>query len=207
MIQCSDQDLIDLVEIFNSCLATSHFPVVFKKAIIVPIQKPKKSRITSNHRPISLLEVPGKILERIILTKLTFDLEDHNMLSDNTYGFRPFVGTEVSLALLYENIAKQVTHCTLTITCRDVKGAFDKVWHNGLRYKINRSPLNISMKLLLGHYLYDRSARVPFQGNLSETFSLETIVPQGALLSPTLYNLYLSDLPELPVRVKITRQT
>lgn len=198
LIQCPDDYIKDLVELFRACLATSHFPSVFKKAIMIPIKKVGKTASVNNHRPISLLEIPGKIFERVVLTKLTHELEDHELLKDKQYGFRPFLGTEVPLALLYENIARQIKHRTLTITCRDVKGAFDKVWHNGLRYKINRAPLHISMKLLLSQYLYNREARIRYRNVLSQPFTLETGVPQGALLSPTLYNLYLSDLPDTP---------
>ena len=90
-----------------------------------------------NYRPISLLEVPGKVLERIIQVEVQQHLEDENILSREQHGFRRGRGTETVIALAHETITMNLnTRRFVSIVLRDVKAAFDKVWHDGLRNKM-----------------------------------------------------------------------
>ena len=116
-------------------MATGYFPTDFKlaKVVMIPKQGKNQNRV-ENYRPISLLEVPGKILERIISVEVTQHLEDENVLSINQHGFRKGRGTYTAIALAHETCAKNINNGKfVSIVLRDVKGAFDKVWHHGLR--------------------------------------------------------------------------
>lgn len=198
--QVPDKTLQDLVTIYNASLQTGVFPTPFKHSIIIPIQKPNKPNQPQNYRPISLLEVPAKILERIAIQPLLFLLEDDNILNTAQHGFRALRGTDTALAILYETISVKSRSKAITIASRDVSGAFDRVWHNGLKYKITNLDLPNSIKRFYCSYLDNRTARIKFKGQISQPFPILAGVPQGAILSPTLYNVYLADIPEPPIR-------
>lgn len=192
---CPDNILQNLAHIYSAALTTGHFPTPFKLAVLVPIPKPGKKVAIANHRPISLLEVPGKMLERIIANDLKHIVEGEEILQKCQYGFRPFLETDTTLALAYENIARYGRIRTLTIAMRDVQGAFDKVWTTGLKTKIHRLELPTRMKWILCDFITERRAKIRTHRQTGEIFNLTAGVPQGAILSPTLYNIYLSDLP------------
>lgn len=195
--QLPNKTIIDLVEIYNASLQAGVFPNPFKQSVIIPIQKPNKERQPQNFRPISLLEYPAKILEQLAIKPLLFTLEDHNVLLGEQHGFRTSRGTDTALALMYETISVQSRTRAITITSRDVSGAFDRVWHTGLKHKITNLELPSSLKRFFCSYLDDRTAKVKYKQKFSQPFSLLAGVPQGAILSPTLYNIYLADLPQI----------
>ena len=150
-----------------------------------------------NYRLISLLEVPGKVLERIIQVEVQQHLEDENILSREQNGSRRGRGTETAIALAHEAITKNLnTGRFVSIVLRDVKATFDKVWHQGLLWKLDNL---IHIPLLglktIASYLHDRSIRFKYSGHLSDPFTPQASVPQGSTLAPTLYITYTHDMP------------
>ena len=121
-------------EIFTACLATGCFPASMKRARVVMVPKAGKNPSSiENYRPISLLEIPGKILEKIINYELIYHLEDKNILNPRQHGFRKGRGTDTAIALAHESISKSLSdNRMVTVVLRDVKGAFDKVWFVGV---------------------------------------------------------------------------
>ena len=119
-------------------LSMGYFFVIFKNGLMVFTPKgDKDSRDVLNYKPITLLEVLGKVLEKTINDRFVKHLEDNNLFNENQYGFRKGLGTELALAKTYELLAlnqRERSQCTLV--CRDVSKAFDKVWHAGLKFKI-----------------------------------------------------------------------
>lgn len=102
----------------------------------------KNPHLPINYRPISLLEVPGKIFERIINCRLRCHLEDNQLHNPNQFGFREGYGTTHALALASESMAQsKADNGQCHVVLRDVTKAFDKVWHLGIKYKI----LNINL--------------------------------------------------------------
>ena len=148
-----------------------------------------------NFRPITLLEVPAKILERTVNDRFYKYLEKNNILNTNQFGFRRNLGTELAILKLYEIIAmnqRQQFQCN--VVCRDVAKAFDKVWHKVLKFKILSLQLPDIIEKILCNFLDDRTAQIKMDGQLSDKFELKSGVPQGSILSPTLYIFYTSDL-------------
>lgn len=186
-----------LTLLYNSTLSAGYFPDRWKESIIRLIPKSGKSSDQAlNYRPISLQEVPGKILERIINTRLRYHLEDNNQYHPNQFGFRQDRGTTHALALITESIAQykaQKGQCHLVL--RDITKAFDKVWHLGLKYKILHLNLPVVSEKLLCDFLDDRTARIKVGSYIGDQFNLSCGVPQGSVLSPTLFITYTRDLP------------
>ena len=187
-----------LKELFNLTLSIGYFPRAYKIAILCLIQKEGKNPTDPiNYRPISLLEVTGKILERIINDRLVKYLEENGIMNNNQYGFRRGRGTQLALATLYETIAlsqKEKHGCN--VVCRDVKKAFDKVWHSGLKYKILRLNLPDIFEKILCSFLEERIAKIKIGDYVGPPIRLQSGVPQGSILSPTLYILFIADMPE-----------
>ena len=162
------------------------------------LPKPNKSPLSHiNYRPSSLLEVPGKILEKIINTRLTDILDKKGLYNDRQHGFRPDRGTQTALALLYETIATHRGNDNrIDIVLRDISRAFDKVWHNGLMYKLLHANLPDCLTRLLCNYLRDRTANIRIEDYYGPTFALSSGIPQGGCLSPTRFSFYTHDIPE-----------
>ena len=186
-----------LAQIINILLSMGYFSVMYKNGMMIFTQKENKdTRDPLNYRPITLLEIPGMMLQRIINDRVTTFMEENNKLNVNQYGFRRGYGTEMALCKIYEKIAiNQNERGQCNIVCRDVAKAFDKVWHEGLKYKILQAGLPGIIKRILCSFLDDRSAVIKKRGIISERFNLKSGVPQGSILSPTLFIYYTSDLP------------
>ena len=194
-----DNLLRAMTHLYNSSLATGHYPSPFKTALVALIPKPKKDLTDpKNYRPISLLETIGKIFEKIINSRLRRYLENHDLLSSKQFGFRSHRSTQDVLNLLtnYCNNNKDRRLKTVLVT-KDVERAFDTVWHAGLKYKLctkfNFPPI---LQKLLCSFLDDRKLKLKFKGKVSNTISMHAGVPQGSILSPTLFILYTNDLPD-----------
>lgn len=189
--------ITSLLAIFNASLASGYFPDTLKIAKLIFIPKPGKNpRQIQNHRPISLLEVHGKLYEKIINTRLLIFFENNNKFSDRQFGFRKNRSTQTAIAILTEIIAiEKAKGNQVNLVFRDVSKAFDKVWHLGLRFKLLQQGLPKPYEKLLCDYLEDRKAHISVGNLLGPAFSLHSGVPQGGCLSPTLYILYTSDMP------------
>lgn len=186
-----------LSNVNNLALSMGYFPAKYKQGLVILIPKPGKSpKHPANYRPITLLEVPGKIFEKIITTRFNNYLETNGKLNDNQYGFRRGRGTQVALAKLYETIAINQHHGhQCNVVCRDVAKAFDKIWHAGLKYKIAQLLLPDIFEKLLCNFLDDRYIKIKMPTMIGEPFQTKSGVPQGSNLSPLLYIYYTSDIP------------
>ena len=186
-----------LQTIYNAMINTGYFPKKFKEATITMIPKPGKPHTDPrNYRPISLLEVPGKIFERIINSRLRTHLEENNLYNPSQYGFRASRSTTSAIAIASEKIAltkAQGLNCT--IIQRDISKAFDKVWIQGLQYKLLQLGLPEQTEKLLCNFLHQRTASISVNTTISTPFPLQSGVPQGSVLSPTLFITYTSDMP------------
>ena len=186
-----------LLNIFNKALSTGYFPRNWKTAKIIFLPKPKSSQYqVQNYRPISLLEVPGKLIDKILNTRLTLFFDRHNLTNDRQHGFRHDRGTDTALALFYETISNDLyNRLTIDVVLRDVSKAFDKVWHTGLKYKLLQTRLPTCLLKTVTDFLNDRTATINIDNYLGPLFPLKSGVPQGACLSPSLYSFYTHDMP------------
>lgn len=150
-----------------------------------------------NYRPISLLSNIGKLLETYLLDIINDHLEKNSILKDFQFGFRKNLSTSHALVTLSNKIATGLNNRSATLAVSlDFEKAFDTVWHEGLIEKMRDTfKFNISLVRIVQNYLLNRSFSVCIQGESSTTKPIKAGVPQGSVLGPALYNIYLADIP------------
>ena len=190
---------LSIVNIYNNALSAGYFPDQLKVAHMVLIPKggaPSQHNV-KNYRPISLLDIHAKILDKILNTRLNTHLHNNATLNIRQHGFRASRGTHTAIATINETISQKIREkCRIDIVLRDVAKAFDKVWHVGLKHKLLSLGLHDCFFRTLCDYLDDRKAAIRLGSYVGELFDLCTGVPQGANLSPTLYSFFIHDMPE-----------
>ena len=193
-----------LLAIFNNSWKTGHVPQVWREAHMVPIHKKGKDRAkVDSYRPISLTSCVGKLMERLINTRLSWHLEKNNIIAPEQAGFRQHRSTEDQVAYIAQKIEDgfQDKKHTLTVWI-DMEKAFDKVWKDGLKLKLQKSGVSGCMFKWISQYLNNRQARVHLNGAWSRKKTLKEGVPQGGVLSPTLFLVFINDIVrELPRNV------
>ncbi|GFW94006.1 probable RNA-directed DNA polymerase from transposon X-element [Trichonephila clavipes] len=172
-------------------------PDNWKEAIIFPINKPGKDpHLASSYRPISLLSTIGKLTESIILHRSDF-INENNILNPNQYGFTNKLSTLHPLLRLTENISEGFQKKKSTgAVFLDIQKAFDRVWINGLTFKLITFKIPNPLIHLIHSYLTNRSFRIIINETLSNEHSVSAGCPQGSLLGPLLFNLYINDIPD-----------
>lgn len=186
-----------LTSIFNSCLRSGNFPAPWKTAAVIMIHKPRKSRSNpANYRPIALLNVLGKVFERILADRFRRYLDDRRLLPDFQFGFRPGRSANDLLLRLHTDasVALNQGHCMAAVFL-DIERAFDSVWHEGLLEKLLDAGLPTPFVRLVRGFLEGRRHSVRVARQASRPFTLRAGVPQGSILSPILYIFFCSDIP------------
>lgn len=184
-------------KILNACLSAGYFPDHLKVARIILLPKTHTAQAKpSEFRPISLLDVHGKVFDALLNARLQNHLTTHNQMNPRQHGFRPNRGTHTALAMFHETVVRhKARKHPVDVVLRDVSKAFDKVWHRGLELKILRLGLPSALSQIILDFLHDRRAFISLGSSFGEEFPLKSGVPQGACLSPSLFNVYTADIP------------
>ena len=184
-----------LANLFNISLSKSIFPSCWKIANVVPIFKGKEPHFAKNYRPISLLSCVSKVFERCIFKVFFNYLRDHNLLSHNQSAYTPTDSTVNQLVSIYHETCLSLDQNIDTqLIFFDISKAFDRVWHPGLLFKLKS--IGIGGKLLkwFRSYLTKRHQQVVLNGKSSRTMELQSGVPQGSVLGPIMFLVYINDI-------------
>lgn len=185
-----------LIKIVNSCIENSCFPDLMKTAKVIPIHKKGDVSDVNNYGPISILPVFSKILEKVLYNQIVLHFINNNLFFDSQFGFRSHKNTTDAVLDYLKYVTEALAAGEYSLgTFLDLSKAFDCISHNILFKKLQFYGFDDKSYKMLKSYLLHRKQYTQVYDNKSDCLSVLLGIPQGSILGPLLFLIYINDFP------------
>lgn len=177
-----------------------YFPDSWKLAKVIPIPKSgKPPENPESYRPISLFSNLSKVFEKVLKEVILKHISENNIFINEQFGFRAHHSSTHQVLRICNHIKSNRDIVKSTgMVLLDIEKAFDTVWHDGLLYKLIHLRFPPYICKIVQSFLTRRRFVVQVNSGVSDLMFFNSGVPQGSVLAPILYNIYVSDFPKLP---------
>ena len=185
-----------LLNIFNNIWVGGAFPSCWRQAVIIPVAKPGKDPTNpTNYRPIALTSCVCKTMERMVNTRFVFYLEPNNIITPFQSGFRKNRSTIDQIVRLETTVRESfINRQHIVAVFFDLEKAYDTTWKHGIMKDLHEAGLRGRMPLFISHFLLNRKFTVRVGTSFSDMFDQEEGVPQGSILSVTLFSIKINSI-------------